>query len=145
MKKILSMFMLSTFIFSSSTFAYSDHYYDLNVQLRNFGSDNCVLTKKYLLKGSLHDSDFPSILAASGERYTFTLRGEVTEAQLSYACGDHKKFTIYMSQYMKRRHKHTSIDAKMIDSVDVFEKHESKPTYHTANQHTSSLTWQFTH
>ncbi|MDP3562671.1 MAG: hypothetical protein Q8R83_10885 [Legionellaceae bacterium] len=143
MKKILSMFMLSTLLFSSSTFAYSDNYYDLNVELRNFGSDNCVLTKKYLLQGSLINSDFPTMLVASGERYHFTLRGKVTEAQLSYACGDHKKFTIYMSQFKKRRHKHTSIDAKMIDSVDVFEKHEVKPTQNY--QGISSIAWQFTH
>lgn len=145
MKKILSMFMLSTLLFSSSTFAHNDYSDDLYVQLRNFGSENCVLTKKYLFKGSLYNSDFPSILVASGERYSFTLRGDVTEAQLSYACGDHKKFTIYMSQFMKKRHKHLSIDAKMIDSVDVFEKHEIKAAMHNHYQNTSSLSWQFTH
>ena len=126
-----------------SVYALSYDTYDLNVLIRNFGSDNCYLVNKTLAQGSLIESDFASILAATGERYRFTLRGSVSDAVISYRCGDYKKFTLKMGQYHKRRHNHMTINAEMLDAVDVFEKHQKKPSRHNGGDiHTSHLEFE---
>lgn len=100
--------------------------FELKVSMRNFGSENCVLKKKYVIQGYVYQNDVPSILADSGELYSFTVRGKEQEIKLSYQCGEYKKFTLYMHQKLKHKHYHTSIDAKMTDVMDVFEKHTTK-------------------
>lgn len=145
MKKILFTLILSSLLSSGSAFSarYQDHYYDLDVEFRNFGADNCQLTKKILFQGSLISSDIPSILAATGERYNFKLRGEHTEAQLTYQCGEYKKFTVYMHQFLKPKYIHVTIDARMMDAVDVFEKHQTVLANHRDyKEHTGKLSWQ---
>ncbi|MDF1758486.1 MAG: hypothetical protein P1U74_09355 [Legionellaceae bacterium] len=145
MKKFLfvSMFtLLSLFVHASP---YSD-VHDLDVQIRNFGSEQCILVKKMIMNGSLIESDFPSILAATGERYNFKFRGNTSEAVLNYECGDYKKFTLKLGQYHKKNHKHMSIIAEMLNSIDVFEKHTKKEGFYTANRiNISTLQFELSH
>lgn len=146
MKNIFKLAAVCLLVLSNNVFAnYYEHFHDLKVELRNFGSDNCDLTKAYLYSGSLYNSDFPSILAATGERYYFTLTGDKTDAVVTYKCGSHKQFTLRIGQVHKRKHKHTSIDARMTDAIDVFETHQKMETMYVGHKYPGELNWQFFH
>ncbi len=122
--------------------------YRLQISLRNFGSEVCVLKKKYIIQGYVYQSDVPTILSDSGEVYAFNMRGKETEAKLYYQCGEYKKFTLYMHQLLKRKHYHTSIEAKMMDATDVFEKHTTKEVntrYCNASSNQGQISWQISH
>jgi len=146
---IFCLLVSSNMVFASSCDSYGDceSYSDLRVELRNYGADNCHLVQSTLFNGSLYLSSFPSILAATGERYFFTLTGGKTDALLTYQCGEYKKFTVRMGQYTKPKHVHTTIDAKMLKAVGVFETHQKKETRSRGCTHGNpgTLSWQFSH
>jgi hypothetical protein len=98
-------------------------YFDLRVEIKNTGAENCHLLKSDIQQGALYGSSFPILLPASGEPFYFTLSGAVTESSLTYGCGENKKITLEMKQYVKNKHKHTSIETKVTNDIDVFEKH----------------------
>ncbi|PJD94953.1 MAG: hypothetical protein CK426_01440 [Legionella sp.] len=149
MKKSIRLSIFYLFVSSKIVCASvsCDSYNDLRVELKNYGSDNCHLIQSKLLNGSLYESSFPSILAATGEKYSFTLTGVKTEAVLKYQCGEYKKFTLYMGQYTKPTHYHTTIDAEMINANDVFERHQKKETWGggCTHKYPGTLFWQFSH
>ncbi|MDP3704665.1 MAG: hypothetical protein Q8R24_01990 [Legionellaceae bacterium] len=141
MKKVLCTTLLSLLL-SSPTLAESLH---LVVILRNFGTDNCTLIKKVLIEGTLDkEKSFPYTLPADGYWYQFSVTGNKTDASVTYQCGKYKKFTLTMGQYMKSNDKHSTIDAKMIDAVDVFEKHQTLEANPTENRYTGTLEWDIT-
>ena len=149
MKKSMRLSFFCLLVLSRVVLAYTpcDSYSDLRVEFKNYGSDNCHLIQSTLFNGSLYESNFPSILAATGERYYFTLTGVKTDAALTYQCGEYKKFTLHMGQYTKPTHHHTTIDAEMLNAIDVFETHQKKETWRGGCTHNNpgTLSWQFSH
>jgi hypothetical protein len=104
--------------------------YDLQVRIRNLSTEQCKLTQSYLNHGVLINSDIPSILPATAELVQFNVSGnyspkqKTVELSIRYQCGEHKYFTLYMKQYYKRRHLHSSTIAQMSDATEAFETHE---------------------
>lgn len=117
------------------------------VNLQNFGSEHCALVQKLIKAGWLYRSDVPSILAATGEQYNFTLETDdnnTGEIILKYACGDHKKFTLHMKQiYKYGKYKHNTLSAEMLDAVDVFEQHKIRDGMHHGSE-PGVVSWQIT-
>lgn len=120
--------------------------YDLLVKMNNTGAENCHLIKQSILNGKLHRSSIPNQLPATGEAYSFVLRGQVTKALLTYQCGDNNKIMLEMGQYYKYNHIHTSIEAYVIDSDGVFEKHTDAVTDASCAYppNTGKLSWTLT-
>ncbi|PJD93550.1 MAG: hypothetical protein CK424_01750 [Legionella sp.] len=102
-------------------------FYDLRVEIKNLGTENCNLEKQDLHKGTLYGSNTPLFLPSTGEVFYLTLSGTEIDVTLTYNCGTNKNISLVMKQYAKKNHKHTSIDAHAINAVNVFEKHTAKP------------------
>ncbi|MDP3705799.1 MAG: hypothetical protein Q8R24_07795 [Legionellaceae bacterium] len=145
MKKIAIALLIGSLLSSSMAMAICHYPTNLMVDMRNLGSENCDLVKGVVIEGSLYRSNFPATLPSTGEPYYFTLTGLNTEATLVYQCGSYKKFTVHMRQYWKKGHIHSSIEADMPYSVDVFEKHTKSETRHQEAPHNGKLSWQFYH
>ena len=101
-------------------------YYDLRVELKNIGTENCELEKYDIQKGALYGSNVPSILPGNSEVFYMTLSGSDIDAILTYNCGDNKSISLQMQQYVKKNHKHTSIEANTANASNVFESHRTK-------------------
>ncbi len=101
-------------------------FYDLRVEIRNLGAENCDLEQSDIQKGALYGSNVPMFLPATGEVFYLTLSGSVIDATLTYRCEGSKKISLTMKQYVKKNHKHISIDAAATNAVDVFEQHTVK-------------------
>lgn len=102
-------------------------FYDLRIEIKNLGTENCTLEKSDFQQGALYGSNVPALLPATGEVFYLTLSGAVIDVTLTYSCAANKKISLFMKQYAKKNHKHTSIDAHAINALDVFEKHTVKP------------------
>ena len=94
------------------------------ISIQNSGSENCQLMESTVSRGKLLNSHIPLTLEATGENVEFVVHGKTVELTLKYNCGAQKSFSIYMKQQLKKGHKHTSIDSRMLSAVDVFETHK---------------------
>jgi hypothetical protein len=99
-------------------------YFDLRVEIKNLGMDNCHLIKSDLQYGELYGSSFPLFLPSSGDAFYFTLSGPVTAATLVYECGKNKQISLSMKQYVKNNDKKTTIETSITDVEDIYEKHQ---------------------
>ena len=150
---ILSIFLFSSHVNASQCFENNSR--NLFVSLQNLGSEHCQMVESTISRGKLIHSNIPRILEATGERFEFILTGHTVALTLNYNCGVQKKFTIYMKQYFKKGHRHTSIDASMLDAVDVFETHAVIPGIHICDSDGSGgiscyaragkINWSITH
>ena len=124
-KKLFLALLTSFFILLNAAYAERVKIDDLQVNLMNLGSENCILTKQRFFNGALFESQLPLALPANGERYYFTVTGTGNiNVELTYQCGDSKKATLQILQYHKAGHKHTSTEFHLLNEVDIFESHE---------------------
>lgn len=102
-------------------------FYDLRVELKNLGTENCNLEASDIQQGTLYGSNVPAFLPANSETFYLTLTGTIVDATLTYTCGNNQRISLSMKQYVKKNHKHTSIDANSFNALDVFEQHTIQP------------------
>lgn len=119
--------------FSASSLA-GEGQHKLDVDMINYGIDNCTLTKTEISQGKIIEGSIPAYLPNTGIVFHFKIglsgvsshNGAYTDAEvkLTYQCGSTKHFTIYMKQYYKKDHYHGQMIVEMTDSLDVHEAHE---------------------
>lgn len=145
--------MIGCAVLHSSSYAhccwtkYNPGFYDLRVELKNLGVENCVLEKYEIRQGELYGSNVPNILSSNGQAFYLTLSGHTIDITIDYQCGTNKKISLSMQQYVKENYKHTSIDALATNAVDVFEKHTVHPSEVgccSSHDKFSVVTWELT-
>lgn len=136
-KIVFHTLFLSGFLFIHQAYGQTDPERDGNnvfVNIQNLGSENCQLMEKKIVQGQLLYSNIPSTLYATGENNEFIIqatwnkgaKSSIAELTLKYACGAHKKFSLYIKNFQKKHYKHRSTDV-VFDAVDVFETRKLTP------------------
>lgn len=153
---LLKIFFIFLSLFNQA-FAYYPEYDSGNliITIQNLGSGNCQLIESSISQGKLYKhSNLPRVLEATGEVYTFILQGMPTEARVKYQCDFYKSFEIYMKQFHKKGHWHSSTTATMLNADNVFEKHKvtdgyricySDPSGTDCDSKAGEIHWQITH
>lgn len=123
-------------------------FYDLRIDIRNLGVETCNLERKDIHNGELYGSNIPDSLPSDGKPLSLTLSGPIVDLSLVYNCGNNKRITLSMKQYIKKNHKHTSIEAYSANAVDVFEQHTIQPSEIgccSSHDRFGRITWDLTH